>query len=114
MKLLILVLNKIEKLEDLLSNLVQNGIKGATIIDSTGMARVLSHCDEEKDIPFLGSLSLILNPDREKNKTIFIVLKNEQVRVVTNIVNETLGGFKEKDSGILFTLPIDYVQGINQ
>lgn len=109
MKLLVIVLNNVGMLEKFLYKIAQNGIKGATVLDSTGMASVLSNSDE--DIPFLGSLSIFLNPDREKNKTIFIVLDDEQVKTVVDIVNNTLDGFKCKNSGILFTLPIDYVQG---
>lgn len=109
MKLLMLVLNNVDKLEKLLHDLSEGGIKGATVIDSTGMAKVLSHCD--KEISFLGSLSIFLDPDREKNKTIFIVLEDKQVQIVVDIVNNTLDGFRGKNSGILFTIPIDYIQG---
>ena len=41
MKLLLIVLNKTEKLDELLEELIERGIKGATIFNSIGMAREL-------------------------------------------------------------------------
>ena len=56
MRLLFFVMNKTDKLEKLLTEFLQAGIKGATVLSSTGMARVLTNHDDEEDIPFLGSL----------------------------------------------------------
>ena len=53
MKLLVLILNKTEALEELLEAFVDNGIKGATIISSTGMAHAIG---DYHDGAFLGSL----------------------------------------------------------
>ena len=46
MKFVLIVLNKVEVLDELLEDFVENGIHGATIINSTGMASELfSHHD---------------------------------------------------------------------
>ena len=42
MKLVLLVLNKVEKLDDFLEGLAEHGITGATIVNSTGMVKELS------------------------------------------------------------------------
>ena len=42
MKLLVLILNKVEKLEEVLEGYLEVGISGSTIIDSVGMWHVLS------------------------------------------------------------------------
>ena len=39
MKLFVLILNRTEKLDDLMMTFVKEGICGATILESTGMAR---------------------------------------------------------------------------
>ena len=114
MKLLVMVLNKADMLDELLTEFVNTGITGATILDSTGMARVLKNHEGEANFDFLRLLSNYLNPERKRNKTILMVLKEEQVQTVIDVTNKTLGGFKDKDSGILFTLPLDYVQGIGE
>ena len=52
MKLFVLILNRTEKLDDLMAAYAHAAICGATIIDSTGMARELygAKHDEEGDI----------------------------------------------------------------
>jgi len=41
MKLLILTLNKVEKLEEVLEGFIEIGITGATVLDSVGMGHIL-------------------------------------------------------------------------
>ena len=53
MKLLIIVLNKTECLEELLEEFGKNEISGASIIDSKGMIQELSD-REEFDFSFFG------------------------------------------------------------
>ena len=43
MKVLVIVLNREEFLDDVLSLFVEMGITGATIIDSVGMGRIISY-----------------------------------------------------------------------
>ena len=46
MKLLILVLNKVDKLDKLLKEFASQHVTGATIVNSRGMARELMNKDE--------------------------------------------------------------------
>ena len=108
MQLFVLVLNHTEKCEDLMSEFSHVGIKGATIIESTGMARALYHSDDA----FLGSLRALLNPDREQNKTIFTVLSDEQVEIARQAVIKVVGDLSKPDTGIIFTIPVNFVEGI--
>lgn len=110
MQLLVLVLNKIELLEELLSQLSLGGIHGATILQSTGMATTLAHSEE--DVPMFRTLSKILNPDREESRTVLMVLKKEQVDTAKKIINDVTGGISKPNTGILFALPIDFVEGM--
>lgn len=109
MKLLIFVFNKNEKLDQLLKEFSVNGITGATIIDSKGMAKVLLNKDFDG---IFGSLRYIIDSSREDNKTIFMVLKDEIVEVVLEIIERVVGSLDEQDSGILFTVPIDFIRGL--
>ena len=49
--LMVVVLNKEEYLDEVLSGFVEIGIGGATILDSTGMGRILT-----QDIPIFAGL----------------------------------------------------------
>ncbi len=76
MKLLVFVLNRVEKLEPALNKLEHAGLRGATVISSRGMAMTLEkYCDGS----FLGSLRAMMEPDREENCTVFMVMREEDV-----------------------------------
>ena len=78
MQLLVVVLNDVDKLESLLKEFINIGIKGATVIDSTGMARVLH--DDLDNIPIFGSIKMFINENYPYNKTIFVVLNDNQLQ----------------------------------
>lgn len=111
MRIVFMILNNTSKLDDLLTNLVHIGISGATVLQSTGMARILNEHDEE-EIPFLNSLRSILNPERKKSSTIFAVIKDEQLEGVVDAFENTVGDLSKKDTGVVFSFPIDYIKGI--
>jgi hypothetical protein len=112
-KLVVMILNKVDVLEDLLLEFANRQIKGATILSSTGMAHTLynSSYDQEASF-FLGSIRSLLNPEREESKTILLVLKEEQVSSAVEALDQVTGGLNKPDTGIVFTLPVDYIKGI--
>lgn len=111
MHVMFLVLNKVDCLEELLVSLADSGVKGGTIIESTGMARALGDSD---DANILGSLRMLFDPEREESKTLFFVLEDEMLPVARDIINKVTGGLDKPDSGIIFTIPIDNVEGLRK
>ena len=109
MKLLIIVLNKTECLERLLTSFSNHQIPGATILDSRGMAQELEQFD---DMDFMFSLRMLINPAHKENKTIFMVVPEELIEKISRIVNEVTGGLDQPETGILFTVPIDHIEGL--
>ncbi len=112
MKLVTIILNKTECLDELLEVFSSNNISGATIIDSKGMVQELSEHDHE-DLYFLVSIRRLMEPSHKENKTIIMAAKDEDVKRISAIVNEVTGGLNKPDTGILFTVPIDYLEGIS-
>lgn len=109
MKVLVFVLNRVEKLEPVLDRLEHDGLRGATVLSSRGMAMTL---DQYCDGSFLGSLRAMMEPDREENRTVFMVLKDEDVARAVAAVESVAGSFEAPNSGIVFTMPVDFVKGI--
>ena len=109
MQLLVIVLNKLECLDKLLTALEEEHIPGATILDSRGMAQQLEGHDE---LRFLGSLRMLMEPKHKENKTILMVIADDQVALVSRIFNEVTGGLDKPDTGILFTTPVSYMEGL--
>jgi hypothetical protein len=110
LKLVIIVLNKVECLEKLLEEFAERNLQGATILNSHGMMQELSEDDEMR---FVLSLRNILNPTHKENRTIFMAASSDRVPLIIEAVNKVTGGLDKADTGILFTVPIDYLEGFN-
>ena len=108
MQALFLVLHKIEKLDDLLIAMQNNGITGGTIIDSKGMINTLRNNDNF----IIESLRIFLEDPREASKTLFFILKKDDVLNARKIIDETLGGINNPNTGILFGIDLAFVDGL--
>lgn len=109
MKLLVFVVDKVELLPTVLQKLEYQGLRGATILKSKGMAMTLSRSFGGS---LLGSLYAMMDPDREENRTVFMVLKDKDVYKVLKIIESVIGDFNNPNNGIFFTVPVDFVKGI--
>lgn len=108
MELLIAVINQEDRLDDILSGFLELGITGATILDSEGMGRVLSH-----DIPIFAGLQTLLSRARPRNKTLFSVIDSqEKVEGAIALLQEICGDLHDPATGIAFTLPLTRVTGL--
>ncbi len=114
MKLLVFILNKTEKLDRLLKTLAHEHITGATVINSSGMASQLSQTSDESLNSIFGSLRMLLKDNQKENKTIMMVVKEEKIPEIERIINEVVGNINEPNTGILFTVPIDFIRGYKQ
>lgn len=112
MQLYVLILNKTECMPNLVSTLMREGIHGATIYDSMGMVQYVGQ-DMIEPPPIFGSLRKYFHPDNGNNKTMFILLRDEELASVKRIVNEVTGGLSRPDIGIAFTVPVSYVEGFD-
>ncbi len=110
MKLVTIILNKTECLDELLETFKENNMPGATIIDSKGMIQELSDSD---DFRIVGSLRELFMPSHKENKTVIMVARDEDINVISRMVNEATGGLNNPDTGIMFTIPIDYLEGMS-
>ena len=110
-KVFVFVLNRTEHLESLLQEFSNQGLRGATVLDSRGMARIL-HTEDE--MPIFYGLRAIMEPEHRSSKTIFMVLPDEQVDKARKIVNQVTGGLDVPDSGIMFAMPLTMVEGLEK
>lgn len=108
MQLLIAVVNQEEKLDEILSGLMELGVTGATIINSEGMGRVLSH-----DIPIFAGLDNLASLSRPQNQTIFSVIReDDKVDAVIALLQEICGNMEAPATGIAFTIPVTRAVGL--
>lgn len=110
MQLFILVLNRQEWVEPLFEEMMKAGFTGGTVLESTGMMRVLD--TEDPDLPMFGMIRHLIDPQRKKSKTIMILVKDEQVKKLAALVNRVTGGLNKPDTGIAFAVPTLFVEGL--
>lgn len=111
MKLLVYILNRIELLDDILLALSRAGIGGATILNSRGMARQL-YGNAGAEQGFLSSLRALADPQRDDNVTILAALREDQVPDFVRAIEDIGGDLSTPGTGILFTMPIDFIKGL--
>ena len=110
MQVVTLVLNKTEYLEALLEALLNNGIQGCTVLNSTGMMRVIEQSGD--DMPMFGAFRHLFDPERRSSKTLVMVLEDDEVAVARRVIETVTGGLDKPDTGILFAMPALFVEGM--
>ena len=109
MKLVVYIMHDQSLLDKFLVLLKENNIKGATIINGTGMARKLIAND---DMEFIGSLKVLFDNPRVQSNVILMALEEAQVKVAIDIIHQVAGDLTKPNTGVLFTVPIDYFEGL--
>jgi len=108
MELLIAVINDIDRMDEVLAGFLEIGIRGATVLDSEGMGRVLSH-----DIPIFAGLQTLISRSRPQNQTLFSVIDDpEKVDRAIELLQDVCGRFDDPATGIAFTVPVNRVVGL--
>ena len=112
MYLLVNVLEQTEHLPDILEEFARLGIKGSTVIDSTGMGRVLMQVGSKA--PGIEDIAKTLRKMEPSNKMIFTVVKDmDTLKLAIGVVKSLCGDLTEPGKGILFALPLELVEGVS-
>lgn len=87
-------------------------VPGITIFESTGMGRLRQDSIRD-DIPMMPSLSELFRSREHHHRTIFSVVKGEEmVDRLVEITKEILGDLDKPNTGVLFVLPVSRVVGL--
>ncbi len=101
MKLLVVVVNATEMLEEVLEGLIEAGVSGATVVDSVGMGHII------EDVPLFAGMRNLFRSARPRNNVIFSVIGDAQARETLDVLEKILGCSHEAGKGIAFVLPIE-------
>jgi len=102
----VIILNRVEYLEDLLAAFLEIGISGATVLNSVGMGQIIS-----KNIPIFAGLSDTFPGSSPSNRTILAVVEDRQVKRMARMVEEVCGSLDEPGTGLMVSLSLDEVFG---
>jgi len=107
---LFVILNDPDKVEDVLKILLDCEIRGATIIETQGMAKVLSD-----HIPIFFGLRGLIEDEHERNKTIFALSKHaDKIDQAMERISAMFHCFEEACTGMMFVLPVLKAVGLGQ
>jgi len=113
MYLLVDVLERTEHLPAILEGFAKMGVTGTTILDSIGMGRILMQSGA--DIPAIDVIRDVLAKGKPTNRTIFAVIRDkETVEKAIGVIRSFCGDLGDPGKGILFTISLDYVEGLAQ
>jgi len=106
-KLVFIILNQEEYLDELLEAFVEMDVRGATIIDSVGMGQIISHA-----LPIFGGIRSLQQGSRPYNKTLFTVVPEAKVAEIIAAFEQICGHLADQGTGLVFTVPVDFVAGV--
>jgi hypothetical protein len=109
------VLHNPDLLEDLLAAWEEIGVRGVTILPSTGLGRIRQRGGARDDLPIMPSLSDFYNAlGEEFNRTLFTVINDEDlVAKIATTTEMVTGNLNEPDTGFLVVLPTHCVVGLS-
>ncbi|MBR5290428.1 MAG: hypothetical protein IKU28_05490 [Erysipelotrichaceae bacterium] len=111
MQVLFFILKQVELMNDILHALGEAGIKGGTILDAKGMGEALMNME---DIPMFGVLrSLLSNEEKEDVKILMFVVQDNEVVPTASAIKKVVD-LSKPNTGILFSVPIYYCEGLNK
>lgn len=113
MQMFVHITNHESTISPILGKMMESGFRGATVIDCEGMLSALNQ-DSVNAPAIFGSLRKFVNPDRQKNKIILAVLKDEDIQEAIDIIHEICGDLNVPNKGIVFSVPITRWEGIDK
>ena len=112
-QLLVMVLDNPTVLDRVLEAWTDMGVRGITVLDSTGVQRLRQSAGHDATPAFLGFRRLS-RTEQHRHYTLFSVADAETIRRVVAATEAVVGDLNAPDTGILFTLPVGEVWGLNK
>jgi len=110
MYIIMFVLDDPQQLDNVLDAWDEIGVRGVTIIESTGIQRRLK---QRKRIPMRFSIDPISFGGEEGNYTLFTIVKSiDLIDKLTAATEKIVGNLEDPNTGILIAWPLNYVKGI--
>ena len=112
-QLLVMVLDNPTLLDRVLETWTDAGARGITVLDSTGVQRLRERAGHDARPTFLGFCRLA-RTEQYSHYTLFSVADAETIRRVVAATEAVVGDLNAPKTGILFTLPVGEVWGLNK
>ncbi len=105
-KLLVIVLDQPELVDELVTGFLDLGVQGATVVESRGMGQII-----RQDMPIFAGLSSLF-PSSTGSRMILSVMPETMVEKVFQLTEEVVGQLDRPNSAVCFTVPVEQFRGI--
>jgi len=103
MWVMVYILHEDRYMTEVLEELLEIGVRGASILDSVGMLHFMS-----QEIPIFAGFRSLLKGSNPYNKIILSVIRErELLEKALETIDRTVGGISRGERGILFSMPVD-------
>jgi hypothetical protein len=107
-----LVLDNPALLNNVLEAWTDVGVRGVTILESTGVHRVRSRTSRQ-DMPFMLGFNRLLRTDQVGHYTLFAVVPTmDVVERLVAVTQEIVGDLRQPNTGVLFAVPLAAAWGL--
>ena len=108
MQLMLLNLYEDDLLYSILEIFIEEGIEGATIIESAGMGQYISN------VPLFANFIGFMRENKNQSKTIMAMVPEEHTRDLIARIEDTTGDLDTKQGAMLIVLDVPYFKGSMQ
>ncbi|MFP4362635.1 MAG: PTS sugar transporter subunit IIA [Spirochaetia bacterium] len=105
MKLMIVVLYVDDFLYNVLEFFIEEGIEGATVIDSYGMGEYISN------VPLFATFIGFMNENKNQSKTLLSLVPETKVKALIEGIEEITGDMDKRQGAMVFTMDVDFYKG---
>lgn len=112
--LVVLVLDDIDQCTPILEAWEETGVRGITILESSGIGRVRRAAIRD-DLPLMPSLLNLMRSKESHHRTLFSVVESqERVQALVEAAQSVVGDFSQPHTGVLFVVELVQVYGLNK
>ena len=114
MQLLVYITNQSERMPQLLSELMENGVHGATVVNCEGMLHMLATAGNIPVPALFGRVRSLFNENDEHGKMMLAVMPDEMIAGAKNTIERVCGDFDLPNTGIMFSVPVMHFEGVTK
>jgi nitrogen regulatory protein P-II 1 len=105
-QLLVAIVKGHARVERIMEGFLEIGVGGATVIDAKGMGQIIS-----TEMPIFSGFRSLFPGSGEESYMILSVIDDDGIDDAVAMLRDVCEGFKEKGTGIVFTLPVTNFYG---
>lgn len=105
MKLMMVTLYIEQHLYDILELLLQSGIEGASIVESSGMGRYIS------SVPLFAEFIGFMNESKNASQTIMAIVPERHIQSLVDQIEAITGDLNKREGAIVMFLDLSYYKG---